>query len=422
VSSPSPKTSRHPLVWLVALPLLLLAIIGASTPVTERAQGFDSDGKRYAVMADASLFKARYSHEAPWCWRVMTPFLASLLPFSTLTDFRVLAVVSNWLSLVLIFGILRRNGFSHALSALGVVLYAGVFWSIKFFFYSPAYIDSGTQVFWLAILYCAVTGRYAAVPVLLTVGVLQKESLLLLAPVVWVDFAARQGSLQLRSLAYGGALAVPAALILLGVRTAIPATNDYAASDMIASQIAYTATPANWPRLLLAVFSGLGILPFVAALRPRAAGARLHEPLWFALLVLGGVLLVAGEDKARLFLYALPAVVVLAVAAIDDLLRRVAPGRFVPWLAVTLGLHLYLGHHLSRMVGFRAYMDRMVPTYASDDAVVSGLVRLAVVTALFAVATALLIRPGSPDRPSPGHHPRGPLDSCLETAKTRGVE
>jgi hypothetical protein len=170
---------------------------------------------------------------------------------------------------------------------------------------------------------------------------------------------------------------------------------------MIASQIAYAATPANWPRLLLAVFSGLGILPLVAALRPRAAGARLHEPLWFALLVLGGVLLVGGEDKARLFLYALPAVVVLAVAVIDDLLRRVAPGRFLPWLAVTLGLHLYLGHHLSRMGGFRAYMDRMVPTYASDDAVVSGLVRLAVVTALFAVATALLIRPRRPGRPSP---------------------
>jgi hypothetical protein len=276
-----------------------------------------------------------------------------------------------------------------------------VFWSVKFFFYSPAYIDSGTQVFWLAILYCAVSGRYAAVPVLLTVGVLQKESLLLLAPVVWVGFAARQASPPLRSLAYGCALVVPAALILLGLRTVIPATNDYTAADMIASQIAYTATPANWPRLLLAVFSGLGLLPLLAAIRPRAAAARLHEPLWFALLVLSGLLLVGGEDKARLFLYALPAVVVFAVAAIDDVLRRVAPGRFAPWLAIALGLHLYLGHHLSRMGRFREYMDRMVPTYASDDAVLSGLVRVAVVTALFAVATALLIRPRGPDRPRP---------------------
>ncbi len=139
----------------------------------------------------------------------------------------------------------------------------------------------------------------------------------------------------------------------------------------------------------------------MAAVRPRAAGARLHEPLWFALLVLGGVLLVCGEDKARLFLYALPAVVVLAVAAIDDLLRRADPRRFVPWLAVVLGLHLSLGHHLSRMGGFREYMDRMVPTYASDDAVVSGLVRVAVVTALFAVATALLVRPRGAARPPP---------------------
>jgi hypothetical protein len=44
----------------------------------------------------------------------------------------------------------------------------------------------------------------------------------------------------------------------------------------------------------------------------------------------------------------------------------------------------------------------MVPTYAGDDAVVTALVRVAVVSALFAVATALLIRPRSADRPS-GH-------------------
>jgi hypothetical protein len=112
--------------------------------------------------------------------------------------------------------------------------------------------------------------------------------------------------------------------------------------------------------------------------------------------VLGGVLLVCGEDKARLFLYSLPAVVVFAVAAIDDLLRRADPRRLVPWLAVVLGLHLYLGHPLSRMGGFREYMDRMVPTYAGDDAVLGGLVRAAIVTVLFAVATASLIRPRAP--------------------------
>ena len=125
---------RHPLVSLVALPLLLLTIAAVSTPVVERAKGFDSDGKRYAAMAAPGLFKERYRVAAPWCWRVMTPFLASHLPFETLTSFRVLAFLSSWLSLVLVFALLRRSGFSEGLSALGVVFYAGVFWSVKFFF------------------------------------------------------------------------------------------------------------------------------------------------------------------------------------------------------------------------------------------------------------------------------------------------
>ncbi len=373
---------RHPLVSLVLLPLVLLSIIAVSTPVTERAKGFDSDGKRYAAMADESLFKPRYRHEAPWCWRVVTPFLASRLPFETLTNFRVLAFASNWLSLVLMFGILRRSGFSPALSQLGVLLYVGVFWSAKFFFYSPAYIDSGTQA------------------LLLAVGVLQKESLLFLAPVVWIDYARERGGWTLPTVGTGAALLACPVVALVAVRTAIPASNDYTAFEMIRSQLALLATLDFWPRMFLATFSGLGILPLILALGPGPAKqALVRRPLWWALASIALAFLVFGEDKARLFLYGLPVWVVLALHVLRKRLAGFEPVRAGGWIAAVLVLHLYLGHHFTGLGSFGDYMDRMVPMYASDDAITGGLVRVSLVALLFAAATVLLLRrPANPTR------------------------
>jgi hypothetical protein len=383
------------------LPGLLLAAIGLTTPVTERAQGFDSDGKRYAAMADPDLFKPRFRSEKPWAWRVLTPFLAAQLPFETLRSFQVLAVLSSALSLLLMAAILRRCGFSEELVALGVVLYAGVFWSIKFFFYSPAYIDSMTQVFVLAVLAVVLAGHFAWVPLLLAVGVAQKESILFLAPVVWVSFAVGTGWRSRRSLAYGAALVLPALAVLWVVRTVVEGTGDYTPLSMIASQLQVAMSPANWPRLLLAVFSGLGILPLLVAMRGRETATFLGaNPLWLSLLVLGAFFLVAGEDKARLFLYALPAVVVLAVHAVRDVQSLGDSLRVRLWIGLAVALHLYLGHHFTPMGSFEAYMDRMVPMYASDDAVWIGLLRVGAVALLFVGSTAWLV-PGALRRPRP---------------------
>ena len=183
------------------------------------------------------------------------------------------------------------------------------------------------------------------------------------------------------------------------MRFGIPGTGDYTPWNMVWSQIQVTAAPANAPRLVLALFSGLGILPLWLLVRPRASLSRLRaNPLWWALALLGVLLLVAGEDKARLFLYALPAVVVLAIGAAADLLEARDPRRVWAWVAIALGLHLFLGHHLTPMGSFDGYLDRMVPMYASDAAVACGLLRVGAVTIVLALASVVLLRPERPLR------------------------
>jgi hypothetical protein len=146
-----------------------------------------------------------------------------------------------------------------------------------------------------------------------------------------------------------------------------------------------------WPRLLLALFSGLGIMPVVLVVLFKKTRAVMRaNPHWAVALVLGSVSLFGGQDKARLFLTMLPAVTLLAVMVLAPLLRRMTPGVIV-WLVITGTAHLYLGHHLTPMSTFDAYLNRLVPIYGPGP-MWPEYVRLVVVLGLWLAAT-LAVRP-----------------------------
>src|SRR5580765_7542629 len=96
--------------WVLAL--VLTAVVFATTPVTTNNAGFDFDGLFYAAMAGSPGVMPALAHVAPWCYRIVTPFLVSRLSWETLTGFRVVAFASDVVSLVTLFLILRRLGFT----------------------------------------------------------------------------------------------------------------------------------------------------------------------------------------------------------------------------------------------------------------------------------------------------------------------
>jgi hypothetical protein len=342
---------------VIVAPALLVSFVWATTPLTEVNDGYDADGRFYGAMADRAAADPSLLRQAPWCWRVLTPFLASLLPFSTIRNFELLAFISNWVSLLLMYGILRRMEYSIALSAVGTLLYAGVFWAVKFSFYSPAYVDFQTQALLLAILFCMLRDRRWLIPVLLSVAVLQKESLLLLSLVVYVHYASTHGWMKKRSIAYLSALVIPPTLALAIIRTVIVPINEYSAINGFVLNVRVLFV-WFWPRLVLAVFSGLGVLPVISVLRARDSFRFLRKnPAWAAQVGLGALLLLAGWDKSRLFLYMLPGVVVMVV---DDISRM----RSTVWLFAVLVAHYYMGHYLTPIRSSADYVARMLPEYA----------------------------------------------------------
>ena len=78
------------------------------------------DHKVYRLMAESSIScnipeAPTGKPEAPFCWRLMTPLLAKILPFDIQTNFLVLAFAGVWLTGVAIYYMAKAFGFSKAL-------------------------------------------------------------------------------------------------------------------------------------------------------------------------------------------------------------------------------------------------------------------------------------------------------------------
>jgi len=398
-----PRETLKPTEFLlagIALPLLILLPTWLTTSTPAYETGLRSDQLHYAAMALRDVAPPRLAETAPWCWRILTPLQVSFLPvgqapFSdVIPNFKALAFASNWLSLVLFYGVLRRLGAAPAARVVGVVAYAGIHWTIKFSFRAPAYVDFQMQTLVLAILYLMLARRYWATLPLFALVALQKEAALMLIPAVAIHrWGARKTFAAADALWIAGALALPAAA-LLAVRSTIPAVNDYSATKVVAWVLTeQLSDPQFWPRFLVALFSGLGILPLVLAWRWRSVWRCLREnPHWSALLACGLLGLLGGVDKARLFLPLTPAVVVLAVIAWEPALRgRQRAAAVLAWAALTLLLNAYPGHHFEPMGPRGAALARLAPIHAKAS-MLPSLVRIGVVAAVWCAATAALQR------------------------------
>lgn len=139
-------------------------------------------------MAMAAGRHGLLARAAPFCWRLLTPLLVRVLPLSPLGGFKVVSTASDALNIVLVYLLLRRCGRSTAAALLGVAFFAGAFWTLRWSFSFPAYIDTPTMVFVLAATWSMASERYPLAAAILTVGVAQKESLLALVPMVAVRY------------------------------------------------------------------------------------------------------------------------------------------------------------------------------------------------------------------------------------------
>jgi hypothetical protein len=377
--------------WIV-LPLALAILIWAGTPVIDAFDGFDFDGRYYAAAADPNSPFAALRGEPPYAWRVLTPWLVAQLPVPLFTGFRMLAFAASAASLMMMSVLLRGLGFSGRTWAFGLLLYAGIFWTIKFAAYSSAYIDVETQLFVIAIIWSIFSQSWKWIPLLMTIGVLQKESIAVFIPVAFLAHINAHGKMSAGSGAFLCWMLVPSLAALLVVRTLVHTTSNYSPLLAMGGYFYYQVTdPQFWPRFALELFSGLGILPLLIMTRPGETGRWLRErPHWGVFIAIIAVSLFGGLDKARLFLPLVPLLVILCLQAGKAYLEQ--PHRAVNvWIGGTLVIHFLMGHQLTPISSYDDYLASMVPIHWTGS-LGPQFLWLSLLVALWALLQFYLIR------------------------------
>ena len=277
---------------------------------------------------DAYVYVAMAEHPtvftvAPWGHRILTPWLARIVPFAPLSvAFPVVTVGAFALACLLLYAFLRRRGHRPWAAGVGVVAFA-LSPPVGELIAAPFLVEPLACALLIALLLALEMGLGVGTLALIAVlGVLAKEVVLLFLPVVY--FAARtdQRSRAARDAIVVGAAAVAALLLLRVVWTPHLSTPvpDLGAERLRLLWNSFRFEPMRW--LAVSAVGGLTLAAIAGTLRASARpflrryGWVLAATLVQPLLAHYAIQQVVGEMN-RYLLYAVPVLVGLGLIALD---------------------------------------------------------------------------------------------------------
>jgi hypothetical protein len=332
------------------------------------------DRHLYIELARRAPFDFRL---APYCWRVLAPWLAKALPLGLQASFQTVTVVALVAGGLAVYALIRAVGFSKTHGALALLLLFGIGWGPKFQvsdFWVP---DATAFAFTVVALLLAARRQLVAVAVVMAAGVLAKESVLFVAPLVYTLSARRL--FDRRWLLKAALAAIPALAVVSGIRIAIPQDNGNAAYiatmppvisrfPELFGEYSYSerfdsiAREQRWEHREWTDWDRYFTDPFGALLLGLAVAGTVRTPILAAklapYLVLVYSQLLFATDTQRLLVLAFPALAWLAVEGADELRERVglAPAVLVPLAAALFALVLRYPAGYGRSVWLEALL------------------------------------------------------------------
>jgi hypothetical protein len=275
---------------------------------TERAGLFKDDTEYYRRLAENLADPAHL----PYTFRLLTPWIVSLLPMERVAGFTAVTVISLVSAAVLVYVFSARLGYSLAAcaGALTVFLFSSV---VIRMLTTPTYVDSLTYALSMASLLALLTLRDSAFCTLVTIGVFNRETALLLLPsYLAARWPVRGSAAWIRT---GIVCAIPMAalaVLLLGKLAAMGLLVDPLEGVL---SLNYTGYVQRVPRLgdLMDAFSLFGVAWAVLFLGWRSA------PRWLLLygaLVLAQLLIARG-DESRVLSNLFPLVIPLVARLLE---------------------------------------------------------------------------------------------------------
>jgi len=120
------------------------------------------------------------SCHAPYSFRPLVPFTASLLPFRAMTSINILNTFSVILTVILIWFTLQKLGFPFELRVIGGLLFVISF--PTFYYSTTGHIDATATMLLFAIVFARIYEKDVALIPLMILAALAKETSLILFP------------------------------------------------------------------------------------------------------------------------------------------------------------------------------------------------------------------------------------------------
>lgn len=335
--TPSPRELLEVSI-VCGLVLLLLFCVTGQTPVHD---GRGHDGHNYAAMAADERYDEPFIPISPYCYRVLTPILVSLLPGPVVSRFLCFNFVTWWAALVAWHLLARRTGVDYTHAMFGTLILATCAWGPMNAFYNPCYIDPLMYLFVIVGLILMLTDS-VWLAILLPVSMLQREQtavVLLASAVVWEVHRHRWS--RGRALRYGLVAAACAAVfgVLRYAVTPVDGANmtPWETARLVAAWL--IGDPSYILISCLAVAYALGVPLIGLILLPEARRylTRNRWPEYFLFLCF--LSLLGGSDKARLVFLAQPVVLLAFVRGIRGPSDKPVPVIVLAGLFIT---HLYV--------------------------------------------------------------------------------
>ncbi|MEO8612383.1 MAG: hypothetical protein ABI690_31095 [Chloroflexota bacterium] len=297
------------IISFVALVLLLIAFFSIQ-PMTYTHPDFNQDWDHHVYIAMAEGI----SVEAPFAYRVLTPWLASHLPFDLQFNFFLITFLALWGTGIVLYYLIGRwlPDRAQLWGLVGMVAFYSLYWVVGYNLYD-FWLSDALNFFLITLaFYAIIAGIDWLFALALLIGAFNREAIIAAIPLYIVFRQLAQRERVKRVIL----LALPMLGIIICLRLFIhPIDSDYSLVTYFRNYglTRLVSLPFEMNLYTLAPF---GLL-FIAPLLTPMASMRLMLKFTPFLLVCYGQLLIANNTE-RLVALAFPAFIIMSVTALKN--------------------------------------------------------------------------------------------------------
>lgn len=326
--SGEPREWSRSTTWAVLAAALLvalgtLAFLAPLTPQLTFNHGLGYfDGQTYAALVNILRGQLHTEVATPYVYRIAPIAFVAWSGLPPVSGLLLVNVAGGLLSAPLLVLLMRRYRVPPTLALVAVAWLCTLGPGLRLTLYYPTLLDGIGQALILALLACAVYGRFALFATLLPIALLTRENALITLPFLWLANM-RCGILRSGVATFLAAITGILALALVHAAPPIAPTNGTSALADAQQNLAWFAANASdraW-RYLIAPPLTLGLLVVVPFLAPRVVWSWLRDAPEWVWLVAGvlGLAMIGGGDYDR-FAYGLaPPLLIASFVALASL-------------------------------------------------------------------------------------------------------